>query len=166
MVGNFAFRIGARDDHAFFKSQTPEYMHTDITSTSYGMYIFPDGIRNRRMSSKICSCFLRDFWHAHRKPDPNMSDVDYIRWLFSIPGTFKVFGKSWIELVDALQNGTELPRSWDGSSGDFRYLSFQTDSTDPEVQRSYDQNFRQQLGRDPEIGDYFEEASARPLPLE
>ena len=166
VVGNFAFRIGARDDHAFFKSQTPEYMHTDITSTSYGMYIFPDGIRNRRMSSKICSCFLRDFWHAHRKPDPNMSDVDYIRWLFSIPGTFKVFGKSWIELVDALQNGTELPRSWDGSSGDFRYLSFQTDSTDPEVQRSYDQNFRQQLGRDPEIGDYFEEASALPLPLE
>jgi hypothetical protein len=155
VVGNFAFRIGAKDDHAFFKSQTPEYMHTDITPPSYGMYIFPDNIRNCEMTSKICSCFLRDFLRAHQKPDANMSDIDYIRWLFSIPGTFKVFGESWIELVDALQNGTELPRVQDGSSGDFRYLSCPIDETDPDVQSEYDVNFRQKLGRDPEIGDYM-----------
>ena len=157
VVGNFAIRIGARDDHTFFKSQTPTYMHTDITSHSYGMYIFPDGIRNCKMSSEICSCFLRDFWHAHRKPDPNMSDIDYIRWLFSIPGTFEVFGKVWIQLVDALQNGTELPKIRDGSSGDFRYLSDPTAPTDPEVQQKYDDNFGLQLGRYPEIGDYAED---------
>ena len=153
LVGNFAFRIGALDVHAFFKSQTPSYRHTDITSTSYGMYIFRDGIRDAVISEEICSCFLRDFWRAHRKPDPNMSDIDYIRWLFSIPGTFKVFGNRWIELVDALQNGTELPRIQDGSSGDFRYLSCPTVETDPKVQQSYDVNFGQKLGRDPKISD-------------
>jgi hypothetical protein len=152
VVGNFAFRIGARDDHAFFKSQTPEYMHIDITSTSYGMFIFPDGIRNCKISTKICSCFLRDFWKAHQKPDPNMSDIDYIRWLFSIHGTFSVFGKVWIDLMDALQNGTELTKIRDGSKGDFSYLSFPTSPTDPEVQKDYDENF----GREPKIGDFFE----------
>lgn len=160
LVGNFAFRIGALDVHAFFKSQTPSYRHTGITSTSYGMYIFRDGICDAVIFEEICSCFLRDFWHAHRKPDPNMSDIDYIRWLFSIPGTFAIFGKSWIELMDALQNGTELPRIQDGSSGDFRYLSCPTVETDPKVQQSYDVNFGQKLGRDPQISDYFEGGTA------
>lgn len=162
VVGDFAFRIGKKDDHTFFKSQTPTYLHSNITPPSYGSLIFPDGIRYCIMSSEICSCFLGDFWKAHRKPDPNMSDIDYIRWLFSIPGTFKVFGENWIQLMDALQNGTELPRSRDGYSGDYRYLSCPTAPTDPEVQQNYDEIFRQQLGRDPEIGDYFEEASAVP----
>ena len=157
VVGNFAFRIGALDDHAFLKSQTPSYRHTNITSTSYGMFIFPDGIRHAVISEEIFSCFLRDFWRAHRKPDPNMSDIDYIRWLFSIPGTFKVFGNRWIELVDALQNGTKLPKFCDESSDDFSYLSCPRVPTDPNVQEEYDKNFRQQLGRDPEIGDYFKE---------
>ena len=75
VVGNFAFRIGKKDDHTFFKSQAPTYLHSDITSNSYGMFIFPDGIRHCKMSSEICSCFLGDFWNAHRKPDPNMSDI-------------------------------------------------------------------------------------------
>jgi hypothetical protein len=154
VVGNFAFRIGALDDHSFLKSQTPSYRHTNITSTSYGMFIFPDDIRDAVISEEICSCFLRDFWLAHRKPDPNMSDIDYIRWLFSIPGTFTVFGKSWIELVDALQNGTELPKIRDGSKSDSTYLSFPTVPTDPDVQKKYD-DFRQ-LDRDPQISDYFE----------
>jgi hypothetical protein len=65
-----------------------------------------------------------------------------------------VFGKSWVELMDALQNGTELPKIRDGSSGVFTYLSCQRVPTDPKVQDEYDENFRQQLGRDPEIGDY------------
>ena len=160
VVGNFAFRIGAENNHAFFRSQTPTYMHSDITSTSYGMFIFPDGIRDAVISEEICSCFLRDFWLAHRKPDPNMSDIDYIRWLFSIPGTFKVFGKSWIELVDALQNGTELPKVRDGSKGDSTYLSFPTVPTDSDVQKKYD-DFRQ-LDGDPQISDYFEGGSALP----
>jgi hypothetical protein len=157
VVGNFAFRIGALDDHAFFKSQTPSYMHTNITSTSYGMYIFPGDIRNAVISEEIYSCFLRDFWLAHRKPDPNMSDIDYIRWLFSIPGTFSVFGKSWIELVDALQNGQELTEIRDGSKGNFRYLSCPTSPTDPNVQKKYD-DFRRQLDKDkdPKIVDYLE----------
>jgi hypothetical protein len=156
VVGNFAFRIGDLGNHAFFKSQTPSYMHTNITSTSYGMFIFPYGIRDA-----VISCFLRDFWLAHRKPDPNMSDIDYIRWLFSIPGTFAVFGKSLIELVDALQNGTELPRIQDGSSGDFTYLSCPTVPTDSDVQKKYD-DFRRQLDKDPEISDYFEGGTAVP----
>lgn len=160
VVGNFAFRIGALDDHAFFKSQTPSYKHTNITSTSYGMYIFPDGIRNAVISEKICSCFLRDFWLAHRKPDPNMSDIDYIRWLFSIPGTFSIFGKNWIELVDALQNGTEFPKVRDGSKGDSTYLSCPTDPTNPKVKQEYDVNFGQKLDTDPKIGDYFEGGTA------
>ncbi len=157
VIGDFAFRIGAKDDHAFFRRQTPRYMHTDINSTSYGRLIFPEGIRNCRMSDEICSCFLKDFWRAHRKPDPNMSDIDYIRWLFSIPGTFKVFGNRWIELVDALQNRTGLPKFCDESSDDFSYLSCPRVPTDPKVQEEYDEKFRQQLGRDPEIGDYFKE---------
>jgi hypothetical protein len=160
VVGNFAFRIGARNDHAFFKSQTPSCMHTNITSNSYGMYIFPGDIRNAVNSEKIYSCFIRDFWLAHRKPDPNMSDIDYIRWLFSIPGTFAVFGKSWIKLVDALQNGQELTEIRDGSKGNFRYLSCPTSPTDPNVQKKYDVNFGQKLGRDPQISDYFEGGTA------
>ena len=153
VVGNFAFRIGALDDHAFFKSQTPNYMHTKITSTSYGMYIFPGDIRNAVISEEIGSCFLRDFWLAHRKPDPNMSDIDYIRWLFSIPGTFSVFGESWIELVDALQNGKELTEIRDGSKCDSRYLSCPTVETDPKVQDEYDEIFGK---LNPEISNYFE----------
>jgi hypothetical protein len=160
VVGNFAFRIGAENNHAFLRSKTPSYRHTNITSTSYGMFIFPDGIRDAVISEEICSCFLRDFWHTHRKPDPNMSDIDYIRWLFSIPGTFKVFGNRWIELVDALQNRTELPIVEDGSSGDFPYFSCPRVPTDPKVQQIYDTIFRQQLGRDPEISDYFEGGTA------
>jgi len=162
MVGNFAFRIGKKDDHTFFKSQAPTYLHSNITSNSYGMFIFPDGIGHCKMSGEICSCFLGDFWNAHRKPDPNMSDIDYLRWLFSIPGTFKVFGENWIQLMDALQNGTELPRSRHGSSYDFTYYSCPRVPTDPKVQEEYDENFRQKLGRDPEICDYFEEGSALP----
>jgi len=159
VIGNFAFRIGALDDHAFFKSNTQEYMHTDITSTSYGMFIFPDGIRNSKISREICSCFLRYFWRVHQRPYPNMSDIDYIRWLFSIPGTFAVLGKSSIDLIDALQNGTELPEILDGSSGDFTYLSFPTVPTDPEVQQDYYRIFRahfEQLGREPKITDFDE----------
>ena len=153
VVGNFAFRIGTLDDHAFFKRQTPSYMHTKITSNSYGMYIFPGGIWNAVISEEICSCFLRGFWLAHRKPDPNMSDIDYIRWLFSIPGTFSVFGKSWIELVDALQNGKELTEIRDGSKCDSRYLSCPTVETDPKVQDEYDEIFGK---LNPEISNYFE----------
>jgi len=156
-VENFALRIGAKDDHAFLRSEISWLSNCEISTASYGRLIFPDGIRNCKMSSEICSCFLRDFWHAHRKPDPTMSDIDYIRLLFSIPGTFTVFGKSWIELVDALQNGTELPKVQDGSSGDFRYLSCPTAPTNPEVQRSYDEIFGEyfrQMGRKIEINDY------------
>ena len=129
------------------------------------------------MVSEITKCLVR-YVHAfseifglhignlaHRKPDPNMSDIDYLRWLFSIPGTFAVFGKSWIELVGALQNGTELPKILDGSSGDFTYLSCPTDPTDPDVQQEYDFNFGQKLDTDPKIGDYFEGGTAvSPLP--
>jgi len=155
VVGNFAFRIGVLDAHAFFKRETPNYKHTNITSNSYGTYIFPDGIRNAKISEEICSCFLRDFWRAHRKPDPNMSDIDYLRWLFSIPGTFAIFGKSCIELMDDLQNGTKLSKFRDGSSGDFTYLSCPTVPTDPKVQQEYDRIFG---GRDPQISDFFDES--------
>ncbi len=166
-VENFALRIGAKDDHAFLRSEISwlsDSSQSEIITASYARLIFPDGIKNSRMSSEICSCFLRDFWHAHQKPDPTMSDIDYIRWLFSIPA-YAVFGKSWIELVDALQNGTELPRVQDGSSGDFRYLSCPTVETDPEVQRSYDEIFGEyfrQMGRKIEINDYAEGGSALP----
>ena len=163
VIGYFAFQIGVNDDHAFFKSRTPEYLHSAITSFSYGMYIFPDGIRKcNNISQQLCSCFIRDFWHAHRKPDPNMSDIDYIRWLFSIDGNFKDFGKNWIDLMDALQNGTKLPRIQGGSSSNYTYLSFLKVPTDAEVQESYDKTFRQQLGRDPIISDYFEGGTAVP----
>lgn len=162
-VENFALRIGAKDDHAFLRRKISWLLNCEISTASYGRLIFPEGIRNCKMSSEICSCFLRDFWHAHRKPDANMSDIDYIRWLFSIPGTFTVCGKSWIELVDALQNGTELPRVHSiHQFGDFRYLSCPTVETDPEVQKNYDEIFRQKLGRDPEISDYFEGGTAVP----
>lgn len=155
VVGNFAFRIGAEDDHSFLRSKICWLSNCEITTVSYRTLIFPDDIGNCKMSGKICSCFLRDFWIAHQKPDPNMSDIDYICWLFSIPGTFAVFGKSSIELLDALQNGTELPKILDGSSGDFTYLSYPTVPTNAEVQQEYDRIFRQ-LGRDPQISDYFE----------
>lgn len=154
VVENFAFRIGAKDNHDLLKSKFSWMLDSRISDVSYGRLIFLDGIRNCRISGQICSCFLRDFWLAHRKPDPNMSDIDYLRWLFSIPGTFAVFGKSWIELVNAIQNGKELPKIMDGSSGDFTYLSFPTDPTDPEVQQEYDENFIQLLGRNPEISDF------------
>ena len=84
-----------------------------------------------------------------------MNDIEYIRWLFSIP-EYASFGDSWIKLMDALQNGTELPRVQDGSFVDFSYISYPTDPTDPEVQRNYDEYFRRQLGRDPEFSDYTE----------
>jgi hypothetical protein len=155
-VENFAFRIGAKDDHSFLRSNIA-WLSDIIHSGSYRTLIFPDNIGNCKMSGKICSCFLRDFWHAHQKPDPNMSDIDYIRWLFLIPGTFTTFGKSWIELLDALQNRTELPRVQDALPDYFGYLSCPTDPTDPtdpEVQKKYD-DFRRQLDKDPEISDYL-----------
>jgi hypothetical protein len=155
-VENFAFRIGAKDDHSFLRSNIA-WLSDIKDSGSYRTLIFPDNIGNCKMSGKICSCFLRDFWNAHQKPNPNMSDIDYIRWLFSIPETFSIFGKSWIELVDALQNGTELPRVQDALPDYFGYLSCPTDPTDPtdpEVQKKYD-DFRRQLDKDPEISDYL-----------
>jgi len=157
-VKNFALLIGKNDDHRFLRSEISwmsNRPHSGFTTASYARLIFPDGIRNSRMSSEICSCFLRDFLRAHRKPDPNMSDVDYIKWLFSIPGTFKVFGKDWIQLMDALQNGTELPRVMDGSSGDFGYLSRPTVETDPKVQDEYNKNFGKVNSRI-SVSDYFD----------
>jgi hypothetical protein len=82
-----------------------------------------------------------------------MNDIEYIRWLFSIP-EYASFGDSWIKLMDALQNGTELPRCQDGSSGDFSYLSCPTDQTDPEVQSEYEQNFKKEDGDELQISDY------------
>ncbi len=163
-VENFALRIGMKDDHRLLRSNfgwMSNRPHSEFSTASYGYLIFPDGIRNCRMSREICSCFLRDFWHVHQKSDPNMSDIDYIRWLFSIPA-YAVFGRSWVELMDALQNGTELPNIRDGSSTDSTYLSCQRVPTDPKVQQEYDENFRQQLGRDPEIGDYAEGSALPP----
>ena len=157
-VENFAFRIGAKDDHSFLRSNIA-WLSDIKDSGSYRTLIFPDNIGNCKMSGKICSCFLRDFWHAHQKPDPNMSDIDYIRWLFLIPGTFTTFGKSWIELLDALRNETELPRVQDALPDYFGYLSCPTDPTDPKVQREYDRIFGKhfrQLRRDPRKSDYFE----------
>jgi hypothetical protein len=160
-VENFALKIGAKDNHAFLKSKISWLSNCEITTASYGRLIFPDGMRNCKMSSEICSFFLRDFWHTHQKPNPTMNDIEYIRWLFSIP-EYASFGDSWIKLMDALQNGTELPRVQDGSSGDFGYLSCPTVPTDQEVEKNYDENFRQQLGRDPEIGDYAEGTAVPP----
>jgi len=156
-VENFALRIGAKDDHSFLRkkiSWMSNRPHSEITTASYGGLIFPDTIRNRRMSSEICSCFIQDFWRAHRKPDPNMSDIDYIQWLFSIP-EYAVFGRSWVELMNDLQNRKELPKILDGSSGNFRYLSCTTSQIDLEIQKNYDENFGRQLGREPKISDYF-----------
>ena len=155
-VENFALRIGAKDDHAFLRSEISwlsDSSQSEIITASYAMLIFPDGIKNSRMSSEICSCFLRDFWHTHQKPDPTMSDIDYIQLLFSIP-EYAVFGKSWIELVDALQNGTELPRVQDGSSDNFSYLSCPTALTDPEMQSEYEHNFKKEDGGELQISDY------------
>lgn len=163
-VGNFALRIGAKDNHAFLRrkiSWLSDCAHSEISTASYGRLIFPDGIRNCKISSEICSCFLRDFWRTHQKPDPSMSDIDYIRWLFSIPGTFAVFGKDWIDLLNALQKGEYPLKKWDGPSFDYRYrhLSFHTDPTDPEIQQEYNEIFGEyfrQLGREIEISDYAE----------
>jgi len=163
-VENFALRIGRKDDHRLLRSKfgwMSNRPHSEFSTASYGYLIFPDGIKNRIMSDKICTCFLRDFWRAHQKPDPTMSDIDYICWLFSIP-EYAVFGRSWVELMDALQNGTELPKIRDGSSSDSTYLSCPRVPTDPKVQQEYDENFRQQLDRDPEIGDYAEGSALPP----
>jgi hypothetical protein len=160
VVGNFAFIICAKDDHLYLMTKCA---HSDIISTSYKMFIFPDGIRNAIISEEICSCFLRDFWQAYQKSDSNMSDIDYLKWLSSIPRTFSVFGKSSIDLINSLQNGKELPKIRDGLFGDFTYISCPTVPTDAEVQREYDVIFGQKLGRDPEIGDYFEGGSTLTL---
>lgn len=156
-VGNFALRIGAKDDHAFLRSKISLLPHSEITSASYRTLIFQtqvERIRHCKMSSEICLCFLRDFWQTHRKPDcdPDMSDIDYIRWLFSIP-EYAPFGNSWMNLVDSLQNGTELPKIRDGSSNFFSYLSCTINPVDPSVQSVYDRNFRK---KDPKISDFFE----------
>jgi hypothetical protein len=152
-VENFALRIGAKDDHAFLRRKISWLSEHNISSASYGRLIFPDGIRNCKMSSEICSCFLRDFWRTHQKPDPTMNDIDYIRLLFSIP-KYAPFGRNWVELVDSLQNGTELPRCRDGSSGDFSYLSCPTVETVPEVQSEYNKNFKKEDGGELQISDY------------
>jgi hypothetical protein len=155
-VENFALRIGAKDNHRYLRrkiSWLSDSSQFKISTASYGRLIFPEGIRNYYMSREISSCFLRDFWRAHQKPDPTMNDIEYIRWLFSIP-EYASFGDSWIKLMDALQNGTELPRCQDGSSGDFSYLSCPTDQTDPEVQSEYEQNFKKEDGSELQISDY------------
>jgi hypothetical protein len=82
-----------------------------------------------------------------------MNDFDYIGWFFSIPA-YEPFGNFWIELMNALQNGTELPRCRDRSSSDFSYLSCPTDPTDPEVQSEYEQNFKKEDGSELQISDY------------
>ena len=151
----FAFRIGAKNDHAYIKYKLNWNVYFPITTESYGRLIFPTYIRTCKASLERLSCFLRDFWKAHQKPDPNMSDIDYIRWFFSIQG-YDVSGRSWIELMNALQNGTELPIVQDGGlSGDFGYLSCPTDPTDLEVQIEYNKNFRKEDGSELQISDYF-----------
>jgi len=155
-VENFALKIGAKDNHSYLRSKISwlsDREQSEITSASYGRLIFPDGIRNFKMSSEICSCFLKDFWRTHQKPDANMSDIDYIRWLFSIP-EYAVFGDSCIKLMDALQNGTELPRCQDGSLSNFGYLSCITEPVTPEVQSEYNKNFRKEDGSELQISDY------------
>jgi hypothetical protein len=135
VIGKYAFEIGALNDHSFFKSKTPDYLHTRINKFSYEFFIFPDGIRNAIISKDICSCFLRDFWISHQKTNPTMSDIEYIRILFSNRK------ESWIELMDALQNGTNLPKIDSRSKSDFTYLSFPIFPIDPKVQQIYNENF-------------------------
>jgi hypothetical protein len=161
VTGIIAFQIGSLDGHSYFKSKTPQYMHTEITPDSYGMFLFPDRIKQcSNIPGKLCSCFLRDFWQAHQKPNPNMTDIDYLKWLSSIPGIFSVYGRSSIDLINSLQNGTELPRIQGGSAGDYTYLSYLRAPTDPKIQQDYDaifgEHFRR-LGREPRISDFFDE---------
>lgn len=142
-LSNFAFKEGSKNNHLFIEMQTVGILHP-ITSESYRTLF-------RYSPSLLLSYFLRDFWLTHRKPNPNMSDFDYIMWFFSIQA-YASIGSSGNRLLNAIRNGTSLPLVQGGLTPNFSNLSYPS-QTDLELLKIYEQYFRND-NRGIQIFDY------------
>jgi hypothetical protein len=131
-LSNFAFKEGSKNNHLFLEMQ-PMKILLPITSESYRTLF-------RYSPSLLLSYFLKDFWLTHRKPNPNMSDFDYIMWFFSIQA-YASIGSSGNRLLNALRNGTSLPLVQGGLTPNFSNLSYPS-QIDLELLTIYEQYFR------------------------
>jgi len=149
-IPNFAFRIDSGNEHQYLMAEEVWYRDGKMGDPNWGSYhalLFPAWIR------WILKCFMEDFWIAHRKPEPNMTDLEYLYWFFSIP-EYAPESEFPMRLISALSDGTELPRCIDGPIFDYSHLSRPTVPAPPEDISDYEKFFRQRLGRDPMISDY------------
>ncbi len=149
-IPNFAFRIDSGNEHQYLMAEEVWYRDGKMGDPNWGSYhalLFPAWIR------WILKCFMEDFWIAHRKPEPNMTEDEYLSWFFSIP-EYAPLSQSPMRLISALSDGTELPRCIDRPIFDYRHLSRPTEPAPPEDISDYENFFRKPLGRDPMISDY------------
>ena len=144
-VPNFAQNVDGKNAHAYLKKENEFYQDSDPNWASYHSLLFPS------WTSWILKCLMEDFWITHRKPDPRMTEVEYLSWVFSIP-EYAPFGESPLRLIAALMYGKELPRCIDGPSFDYRYLSRPTEPV-PENYISDYLNYFGQYGKN-KISDY------------
>lgn len=143
-LSNFALKEGSKNVHVFLEMQNAGGILHPITAESYRtLFIYSP--------RSLLSYFLRDFWLTHRKPNPNMSDFDYIMWFFSIPA-YASIGSSGNRLLNALRNGTSLPLVQGVLTPNFSYLSYPS-QIDPELLKIYDPYFRND-NREIEISSY------------
>lgn len=155
-IPNFAQNVDGKNAHAYLKKENAYYQDSnphqrsmgEIDWASYHALLFP------AWTSWILKCFLEDFWIAHRKQDPRMTDLEYLSWFFSIP-EYAPLSQFPMRLISALSDGTELPRCIDGPIFDYSHLSRPTVPAPPEDISDYENFFREPLGRGPRISDYF-----------
>jgi hypothetical protein len=142
-VPNFAQNVDGKNAHAYLKKENEFYRDSnphrsmgDPNWASYHSLLFPAWTR------WILKCFMEDFWITHRKPDPRMTEVDYLFWIFSI-SEYAKFGESPLRMIAALMDGKELPRCIDGPSFDYSHLSRPTKPAPPNDISEYREYFGQ-----------------------
>lgn len=149
-IPNFAFKIDSGNEHQYLMAEDHSYRDGkmgDPNWASYHALLFPAWIR------WILKCFMEDFWIAHRKQDPRMTEVEYLSWFFSIPEYAPCSG-SPMKLISALSDETKLPRCIDRPIFDYHHLSRPTEPAPPNDISDYEKFFREPLGRVPMISDY------------
>ena len=143
-----AYNMGRINNHAYLKREI-DSKSKDISPACYASIFFP------AFKRYIIIHFIRDFWEIHQKSVKPMNDLDFLRWLSSIPA-YASYLKSSLDLIDALMHGTALPSITDGSSCDHSWLcpTNSAPSWSSSDEFDYQKHFIGLMGRNLEIEDF------------
>ncbi len=148
VVPTVAYNMGCIDDHAYLQREY-DSKSKDISPACYASIFFP------AFKRYIIIYFIRDFWEIHQNSVKPMNDLEFLRWLSSIP-EYASYLKSSLDLIDALMHGTALPSITDGSSCDHSWLcpTNSAPSWSSSDEFDYQKHFIGLMGRKLEIEDF------------